>query len=416
MAVSREEIQAALTRAGRYFEAVQMDMDRLHDEAERRLEQAARSSRVDGMSQSTLDATQEAAPPASQEASSQRSLTTEHPQADGNNPRPLPIADAEALPIVPFASAEEQASAPDDVLTPAVVPSVDSARVLTTATLATPATADGAGVPDSCAPTFGEFLEQQLLPLYVTDIPFKYLRHLTERYCGVPMDSDDEEKAWKALGGRQDGRAAPAASQRDAKAQQGRRQRRRSRSARRESVEEPALDLLAIVEREDQPSAIVSQSPRGQRRGSTTPAGGSLGRLLVQASGKDGSACPPPLRAQMLNSIVEKRRKDRAAPRDMALGGKVPGRAGVSAEGMPPPPAPFTPRTAASGAAAPGTPLVSMALLASPMPPQSPWATAPSPVSMRSRIPRHAELLAPSPAPRTPQWGLLDTPGRPGRR
>jgi len=49
-------------------------------------------------------------------------------------------------------------------------------------------------------PSFGEFLDLQVLPLYVADVPFHRLKCLTETHCGISLDSDDEQDAWDAVG------------------------------------------------------------------------------------------------------------------------------------------------------------------------------------------------------------------------
>lgn len=49
-------------------------------------------------------------------------------------------------------------------------------------------------------PTCGEFLTEQILPLYVLDIPFHKLKQVVEDYGGIPLDSDDEDRALKSLG------------------------------------------------------------------------------------------------------------------------------------------------------------------------------------------------------------------------
>lgn len=50
------------------------------------------------------------------------------------------------------------------------------------------------------APSFGAFIGEELLPLYISDIPFHVLRTLIEHHTGLPLDGDDEQKAWKVRG------------------------------------------------------------------------------------------------------------------------------------------------------------------------------------------------------------------------
>lgn len=60
------------------------------------------------------------------------------------------------------------------------------------------------GLPDDVdpanVPSFGKFFASQLLPLCVGDVPWKRLRDMASSIVGDPLDSDDEEKAWKANG------------------------------------------------------------------------------------------------------------------------------------------------------------------------------------------------------------------------
>lgn len=64
---------------------------------------------------------------------------------------------------------------------------------------------------DDAPPSFGDFLVRQLMPLYVKDVPFANLRVLAERYCGLSLDSDDEDRVWRAAG-RHEGRPKVRAS------------------------------------------------------------------------------------------------------------------------------------------------------------------------------------------------------------
>lgn len=203
--VPREELRDCLSLAGKALVAMQMDMDRLHDEA------------VVLAAKGTKDSSS---------------------NVDGNA----------------------------RILT----------RSLSTSSTASAANATAADVVEpSLPPTFGEFFDQQFLPLYICDTPFDTLRHLGETYCGIPLTSDDEDKAWKILGLPTPKRSTKAAAR-----------------------------------------SPCTPPPTPTARVPSTPPAPSITALCAGKPGKSNTG-PVPMRQQMNTSIVEKRRSDFLGFRDM---------------------------------------------------------------------------------------------------
>lgn len=155
-------------------------------------------------------------------------------------------------------------------------------KLLSTAASGVSAVSRPANVTDSLVsdalvwPTFGEFVDHQLVPLYIADIPFHYLQTLIEKYCGAPLDSDDEERAWKTIG------VLPSLP-----------------AKKRKRVSNVHVEL---------PSAELNHTKKVVQ----------FGRLSEVA--RPDSSNQAALRPNMLTSVMEKRRKDRNAPPDMTLG------------------------------------------------------------------------------------------------
>jgi len=159
-------------------------------------------------------------------------------------------------------------------------------------------------------PTFGEFIDKQLLPLYFRDVPFEKLTYLAEHYCGVPLDSDDEEQARKFLG--QPKRAPSPGKRRQLK-------RHRTGSA--------ASDPLRALSEAGTSSMDADVSPTSSH--DSTTAAASTRRMLRRNTSNAALETPlsdllpakqePRLRSQMSTSVAEKRRKGVIAAPDMQL-------------------------------------------------------------------------------------------------
>ncbi|CAE8738563.1 unnamed protein product [Polarella glacialis] len=176
--IGSDELQSVLARAGRHLRAAQIDIERLRDEAE-----------ILGNQQEVMHRVP--LPMVSASAPSGRSL----PEGGGGAQSVEAVGDAlfgsEALPL-PIAddAAEDLEEQPE--LPKATTLAAEDGLLIGI---------NYEGVVDELLiPNFGQFLDKQLLPLYVGDIPFAVLRDLLEHYCGLPMDSGDEQQAWKVLG------------------------------------------------------------------------------------------------------------------------------------------------------------------------------------------------------------------------
>jgi len=140
-------------------------------------------------------------------------------------------------------------------------------------------------------PTFGQFLDLQVLPLYVADVPFAALSNVVEDHTGLPLDSDDETRVWTQLG--RPSVATEAQAQRTAQ----KRRRAAAQTARRagKADAQPPVPPLSLL---------------GGESGRTREA---LMQMLTAAA-KPASGQKPLPRAMMGSSVVEKRRTDRSAP------------------------------------------------------------------------------------------------------
>jgi len=418
-AVGQQVVKAAMRRAGHYLRAVQMDMDRLHEDAEKRLKTPS-------------------AP--------KTEVAREDPLA------PLPLQDGETggVPVATSGPATVQQEAP--MTSPGVdgltweeeralpadempVSNVEKTRKLTAAasdtsvivTVERPLAAVEGEVDTLVAPSFGHFLERQLLPLYVGDIPFSELRRLAQNYGGTPLDSDDEDKAWKNLGRQHvpevaSGRSSRAAVSREAESGRERRLRR--------SVSTVGVDAArALTNGSRVPAASMASAPSSETREATSAkalrrlsskaaqvaAGGSpedipLGRLAEAAFSRT-----PALRAQVPYSVVERRHHDLRAPPPRI----IPQKAKTSK---------VSPAGATSGATSAalvaGIASASSSLFSarsssdlerprSPLTVRRPSSGLKSPISTRKPVQTPARGRTPQVAG-TPSWDVLDTPMRHG--
>jgi len=325
--VGRTELDSSLARAGRYLAAVQMDMDRLRDDAEDQAAAAKERSHKVAMNIAALD------------DPSSTAIVPENPHDDLFPPElviasdclPLPLMDMPEALVAKEPAIPGEAASISKVVSPAgsdvivavtkdqgeasimmegslveVMPSFSatssraaldsdsiSAPVLlppTTLALEPPGSFAVDRIDTSPFPTCGEFLADQLLPLYVIDIPFHRLRQVVEDYAGMPLDSDDEDRALKALG----------------------------RSSRRREPQRGAGGASAIA------STAATPNNEGKTAAVSTAVDmdkAPLSKLRVVAEKSSSQAAPTSLRQGMSTSIVEKRAKNfaRTGPSDMAV-------------------------------------------------------------------------------------------------
>jgi hypothetical protein len=336
MCVERKELASTLRLAGKYLSSVQMDMERLKDDAavaaSRTLAaRTAAAARATGTSErvaleAASDAGAEPAPAAEAVGAVE---DAEAPPcsspwaADSTAKLPLPTVPEQggdlfsmlALPwnqvdsvasVVVTASGDKVAdtdAATDNASANAAVGCVSNAAVMDEIE------DDDAG--PLLFPTFGEFMDKQLVPLYIADIPFPNLTYLSERYCGVPLDSDDEEQAWKLIGRPS---LAPAPAKR--------RQLKGRRTGGTSAPSDPPRPFRGPTRTLSETGTIDADvSPSSCRGIACTTAKGSSGNVAPETplKGLLRADREPRLRSQMVTSVAEKRRKGCVAARDMDL-------------------------------------------------------------------------------------------------
>lgn len=322
--VSQAEVKSALSRAGVYLRALQVPLEQLRDSANSLAVSFKRAQ-----SRASLTNGPGIAAGSQLEAS---------PFASGADLGPLlPIADVEVLSDADekedaktsVSSATDHLQQPEvavvevldesrpavvqqpevavvevqDEVRPAVVqqPEVDVVEVQEEARPAVavaedlpelPAGISPQGVVDELLiPSFGQFIDQQLLPLYVRDIPFRLLKDTLEHYCGVPVDSDDEDKALKVLDFSTKKKAAPSRSGK---------LKRRSSEVSADHFSMPGTpSSQGFTSRVLPPDARPKEEPLAQ---------------LIQAVGSK-----PAVRSQMATSVIEKRRTGGPTQPDVAV-------------------------------------------------------------------------------------------------
>lgn len=400
--VEKPEVKAALARAGRYMAAVQMDMERLHDEHVSR--QRKSGSELGGSEQGDEE-TEGARDAVADQAAAAPLAITNGMDTSAAALNEDEEKDEEVLQETP--GVRKKTEVRSLVAAASSDPVVDESSAPSSATQAMPLdTATVLSDPDDALamPPFGKFLGDQLLPLYVGDVPFETLKHLADQYCGFPLDSDDEERAWKVLG-----RKVP-----NRKTRKSRAENKKRKSDTPPSREISAGDTSRVettpapgVSPESSESLDLSQSSEPRSR--TLMRRASSGEVpiaeLRQAIEKKPSMDPPKMRAQMLTSVVEKRRTDHRAPADMS--GSI--RAAAMRQRS------YSSSTLATLAATPGI-NPSLALLSSPQEHElgpsaserkAAWRAA---VGTTVRRGKHDRLhLRDSPAP-APNWNFLDSP------
>lgn len=263
--VRREEMQTHLGRAGRYLAAVQMDMDRYRDEF--RVQRAETSEQsfplLDSVPSSASDAVK-----SSHALVPLEDLHTSVPQ-DAHSVQQKNVRGVGEAQLSRMNSAESTLSERDSL--------ADTSMDLVSSDVGS---SMEVGLRNPLlVPSFGEFLELQVLPLYVVDVPFHRLKALTETYCGISLDSDDEQDAWDAVG-----------------------------------LTRPLVNKTARKKRRQTSSANSSLTPASEQ----PPAHAKLTDLSDLMGKSKAKLAVPVMRAQMLTSIVEKRRKNMRAFRDQA--------------------------------------------------------------------------------------------------
>lgn len=237
-------------------------------------------------------------------------------------------------------------------------------------------------------PTFGQFVDLHVTPLYIADVPFANLQTLFGHYCGLYLDSDDEDMTWKRMRlQRPSGKATGVAAARRAN-QPGRSPRGVRAVGAADKVVEPATASPKALQPED-PGAIA-----------------------------DGRIPRTRLRAQLTCSVMEKRRHSMASIGDMAAPRAPRGRSSVASSSLGIASRDSgTLRRSLAGSftdmLAPATPRVSDALLQQPTTPIA-RRTAHTPVTMK-RPKTQASFMSPITGPGVSpavalDWGLLDTP------
>lgn len=170
--------------------------------------------------------------------------------------------------------------------------------------------------------TFGSFLDLQLLPLYVRDVPLEYVGETLLHYCGISLDEEDEIKARQVLG------CPPR------------------QKTQKKHLGKQISDTSMPATPSSQGSAMEPSLMQ-----------------IVQASGQERK-----LRDQMSNSVVEKRRfgllahPDLKIPRDVA----TPALAHKRKDALDAPSTPERKKKRLAAATVGPTPRVSRALLMSP--------------------------------------------------
>jgi len=449
-AIDRSERELHLKRAGRYLAVMQMDMDRLHDEAASAALAAAtgaaaraasaaerRGGEGDKEPQGADGGAREKGSSGGEEAAVSSESHPVRPDADedvGRKPQEGLVKGAESLPALEDQAAVDEApkgSAPKE-------PAQETSLVCREPDAAPSPASGRSDGPDmdraedtaTLNPRFGQFLDRHILPLYIADIPFVNLRILAEHYCGIPMDSDDESRVLESLG-----RPAirPGASSRHLSTPA-----RKTAAARRRRASQQSRGAREGDDR--------SASPAGRRKVSATGAtplpAESLALAAWGGAGGDAAAArrrsaasflsdqpSNPMaapaskvvrsvqRAQMSNSVVEKRRCSFAAHHDMAVperararpsaSGKLAAAAAVGAvKGG------LFPQSALGDMSAPATPVRFSSSGYMMMAPPTPMSAVPArtPVTIRRGSLKPEDVVAPSPVSLAPEWGLLDTP------
>jgi len=332
LSVDRDELRDCLTRAGKLLAAVQMDMDRHHDEVAAEAAKANKEKRetneerardrihrwkLDWEAQGAATAEEEAqgAQPWLRQQEAQGALQVEDGlegtllndrtrTRSGSRPRsrsrsPLPLCDEQGAQTGDLGIADSYPQ--DDSQSVAALGIADSYPQDDSQSAAAVTSPDSAEIQQAIidadallTPSFGEFLDQQLLPLYVLDVPFETLKHLVEGYCGLPLNSDDERKAWNVLGLRKPRPVAP------------------TKKILRPPPSSPSGGSVASSSVSTVALATVDPSP--------PPAGPSLAALceVMEKPKQTKSSMGPPLMRQMMtNSVVMRQGKESRAPRDM---------------------------------------------------------------------------------------------------
>lgn len=188
----KKELEFLLKKAGTFLLAVQMDMDRLHEEAVDRIEEAKEAKRKRAEVQHEYASTSLAP---SEVAETQQSLAADtliDTVTEPSDTHDLALTNGDHASDASASEACAHASCADDAV---VAKDSDEGQT------ARPLAESGADMEEEePPPSFGDFLVKDLMPLYVKDVPFSNLRCIAEKYCGLSLDSDDEDRVWRAAG------------------------------------------------------------------------------------------------------------------------------------------------------------------------------------------------------------------------
>jgi len=363
------EMNATLRSAGKYLSAMQMDMTRLKDDAAPA--SASHTSAARTVAERATQAAENGATEAAGAVLIDEAAAAELPRAATVA---LVSACVVALPKQP-SEYRDEVGADDTMIANGSACAADSRAAVDLAS----DFAENDDASNLLTPTFGEFMDKQLIPLYIADIPFKYLAYLSDEFCGVPLDSDDEQRALKFLGRPH---VAPSTAN------------HRPRKKRRTSS-----------------ASAPSNRPRLSRGPARTPVLGTTLSGLLRGERKSH------LRSQMVTSVAEKRRKGCSAARDMNFDprhlralrpSRTCSRASFAVVSTSSQRHDSLHREAASTKALVIKP--SIALFSSPTPARLELASAASPLS--TQVVSVQGLESTSKRQLEPEWDLLDTPRR----
>eukprot|EP00930_Biecheleria_cincta_P004983 TRINITY_DN105911_c0_g1_i1.p1 TRINITY_DN105911_c0_g1~~TRINITY_DN105911_c0_g1_i1.p1 ORF type:complete len:766 (-),score=142.05 TRINITY_DN105911_c0_g1_i1:143-2440(-) len=287
--ISQAEVQSALSRAGVYLRALQVPLEQLREFANSLAVSAKQA-------QSSHRAVQKNEP--GMAAGSQ--LEVSSLASDADLAPLLPIADVEVLgnageqegAQAGVCSATDHLQRPEESTALQIQEEARPVAPVAEDLPKLPAGISPQGVVDELLiPSFGQFIDQQLLPLYARDIPFRLLRDTLEHYCGVPVDSDDEDKALKVFDFSTKQKAAPSRS--------GKLKRRSS---------EVSGDCVSMPQTPSSQGFSGLRVPPADARRREEPL-----VQLIQAVGSKQA-----VRTQMATSVIEKRRTGGPALPDVA--------------------------------------------------------------------------------------------------
>lgn len=373
--VDRRELQALLSQASSYLAAAQMDIERLYDE-----EVASHVPEPEDATAATQLDTQTQTHAQAAESTSSSSATAAALLQTAAVAAAAPRAATPETQVVAFESAGPPAATSSAEEVQAQIAAAAAARSTSSSASSPQGTGDDVA-RERTRPSFGQLLSHQLLPLYVADVPFEVLRRILDEECGCPIDSDEEEEAWKLIGSPNP-RAQKKLTQ-------------RSSNAQTLSTKQP-----------DSPA----KTQQASKASTMPPPAGNFSELIRAATSRRDLKAPA--RQVFPDSVVEKLRTGHRAPRNMD-----PRQRDVA----------MGTRRLSSASLVPSTPQLSSALRVFSTPQHAPkrLSLVTSPLSVRGRDscfytgsevtpsrsptrPAASGDVAPVTPKRSPAWGLLD--------